>query len=207
MTVVYVIAHTQATHHIENRVGGWFDSELTERGHEQAHATAVAMASIVAGTPAIYSSNLARARQTAQPIADVFESQVIVSAALREIGCGVAEGKPQACLDERIKYPPQDQSRLDHQIIEGAETRRAAAARIRRFIDRLIQTAPEQAIVVTHGFAATFVLAAWIGMPVEATAFVGFDVSPGSITTLEHDARWGNRIVAKLNDTTHLPGL
>ncbi len=206
VTTVYVIPHTEATHHVEDRVGGWFDSKLTEKGREQANATASAVARIVAGTPTIYSSDLVRARQTAQPIAEIFDSQVIVCPDLREIGCGVAEGKTQAWLDERIVYPPQDQSRLDHLIIEGAETRRTAATRIRRFVDQLIETAPIEAVVVTHGFAATFVLAAWIGIPVEATAFVGFDVSPGGITTLEFDEQWGNRLIANLDDTAHLSG-
>ena len=132
MTTVYVVPHTEATHHIENRVGGWFNSELTERGQAQAQATASALKKLVAGTPVIFSSDLVRATQTAQPIADTFASDCIVTPDLREIGCGIAEGKPQTWLNERISYPPRDQSRIDHQIIEGAETRRTAATRIQR---------------------------------------------------------------------------
>jgi len=204
MTTVYVVPHTEATHHVESRVGGWFNSELTETGRIQAHATANALKKIVANKAVVYSSDLERATQTAQPIAEMLGSDVVVTPDLREISCGTAEGKSQAWLDERIAYPPRDQSRIDHQIIEGAETRRTAATRIQRFVDELIEQAPAQAVVVTHGFAATFVVAAWIGMPVPATAFVGFDVSPGSITVLEIDELWGNRQVLRLNDTTHL---
>jgi broad specificity phosphatase PhoE len=29
---IYVVTHPEATHHIEDRVGGWFDSELTRKG-------------------------------------------------------------------------------------------------------------------------------------------------------------------------------
>jgi broad specificity phosphatase PhoE len=204
VTTVYLIPHTEATHHIERRVGGWYDSDLTERGRTQAQATASALKKIVAEMPVIFSSDLARATQTAQPIADSFGSDFVVTPDLREIGCGIAEGKPQAWLNERISYPPQDQSRIDHKIIEGAETRRTAATRIQRFVNQLIEQAPRQAVVVTHGFASTFVVAAWIGMPIQATAFVDFEVSPGGITTLELDEQWGNRLVSRLNDTTHL---
>ena len=204
MTTIYVIPHTEATHHVEGLVGGWFDSELTDRGRNQAWATANAVKDLAANVATIYSSDLARATQTAEPIGEVLGAEVIVTPDLREIGCGIAEGKPQRWLDERISYPPHNPSRIDHQIIEGAETRRVAATRIHRFVTALIKQAPAQAVVVTHGFAATFVLAAWIGMPVEATAFVNFDVSPGGITTLEIDEPWGNRLVSRLNDTTHL---
>nr|NLU59076.1 histidine phosphatase family protein [Pseudomonas sp. BIGb0427] len=36
----YIVTHGQAQHHIDNRVGGWFDSRLTPKGIEQAQALA-----------------------------------------------------------------------------------------------------------------------------------------------------------------------
>lgn len=32
MKKLYVVTHTEATHHVENKVGGWFNSDLTEKG-------------------------------------------------------------------------------------------------------------------------------------------------------------------------------
>ena len=32
MTRVFLVTHTEATHHVDGLVGGWFDSELTARG-------------------------------------------------------------------------------------------------------------------------------------------------------------------------------
>ncbi len=29
MRRIYVITHPEATHHVENRVGGWYDSDLS----------------------------------------------------------------------------------------------------------------------------------------------------------------------------------
>lgn len=29
MRTVFVVTHPEATHHVEDRVGGWFDSQLT----------------------------------------------------------------------------------------------------------------------------------------------------------------------------------
>lgn len=207
MKTVYVVPHTEATHHVEDLVGGWYDTELTQRGHAQARATAAAISRVARGRPRIYASDLKRAVQTAQPIARAFDAELTVTPALREIGCGIAEGKPQAWLDERINYPPTDQSRLDHVIIEGAETRRAVAERVYGFVDRLMTDDATQAVVATHGVAATFVIAAWLGMPMDAAAFVSFDVSPGGITRLEFSGQWGDRQITTLDDTAHLAGL
>ncbi len=59
-------------------------------------------------------------------------------------------------------------------------------------------------VVVTHGFAATFVVAAWIGMPVPAAGHVAFPVASGSITTLVEDGFFHNRAVVSVGDVSHL---
>ena len=37
---IYLVTHPEATHHTDGLVGGWFDSDLTTRGVEQAGAIA-----------------------------------------------------------------------------------------------------------------------------------------------------------------------
>ncbi len=203
MTTVYLVTHTESTHHLDDLVGGWFDSELTERGQRQAQAVAAALAQRCPRA-LVYSSDLARATQTAAPIAAAYSVPVSMSADLRELSCGIAEGRPQSWLDARIQFPPGDASRIDHRIIEGAESRRDVAVRTARFVSGLLDPAPDTAVVVTHGFAASFVVAAWLGMPTEAAAYVEFEFSPGGITTLEMHKPWGNRTLSALNDTWHL---
>ena len=204
MRTVYVIPHAEATHHVDGLVGGWLDTPLTQHGQLQAQAAATAIQNLVAEPTSVYASDLTRAVQTAQPIVDALGSELITTPDLREIGCGIAEGKPQAWLDARIAPPPQDASRLDHVIIEGAETRRSIAQRINRFVEHLTLDEVPNGVVVTHGFAASFVLAAWIGMPANAMGLVSFDVSAGGITRLDWDPQWGNRQITTLDDTTHL---
>lgn len=104
--MLYVIAHAEATHHVERRVGGWYDSELTARGHAQARRTGAVLHSRISGEPLIYSSDLKRASQTAADIAEVFGIDFEASSDLRELSCGVAEGKSSdwnrsiVCLNE-----------------------------------------------------------------------------------------------------------
>ncbi|MEM7349300.1 MAG: histidine phosphatase family protein [Acidobacteriota bacterium] len=200
MAKLYAITHTEATHHVERRVGGWYDSELTQSGHEHAERIAEALLARLDDPPHLYSSDLKRAEQTANPIADAFNTTARLDGDLREVGCGVAEGKASGWLDERIVFPPRDGERLDHKICEGAETRRTAATRIYRFMDRLLAAEHDSAIVVTHGFAVTFVISAWLGIPIEGLGHIVYRADPGSITTLDLDIRWGSRRLVNLNE-------
>ncbi|WP_279627867.1 histidine phosphatase family protein [Cellulosimicrobium cellulans] len=95
--------------------------------------------------------------------------------------------------------------RLRHDVgVTGAETRLDVALRVYAATTDLLRRAADHQVVVTHGFAATFVVAAWIGMPVEAAGSVTFPVASGSITTLREDGFFHNRGVLSVGDVAHL---
>ena len=100
MKNVYVVTHPEATHHVDHLVGGWFDSDLTDRG--VAHAEAIAEARVGRlpdGAPVeVYSSNLLRARRTAEIVAKRLGVGLSVDPDLREKSYGEAGGRPQAWL-------------------------------------------------------------------------------------------------------------
>lgn len=205
MTRIYILPHTEATHHVDGLVGGWFDSDLTARGREQARRVAETLQQRVNEPVRIFSSDLRRALQTAEPIASAFAARVEATADLRELSCGIAEGQPRAVFDARIAPPPLHGNRLDHRIFEGAETRREGATRASRFVESTLANSTAPAIVVTHGGMLTYLLTAWLGMPIDSAGRARFWTSPGSITTLEVDA-WGDRVVVQFSDTAHLSG-
>ncbi|MFK4771458.1 histidine phosphatase family protein [Rhizobium sp. ZW T2_16] len=163
------------------------------------------MADLIAGTsPEIFSSDLLRASQTAAIIADRLDCPVEATSDLRELSYGSAGGMRQACLDARQIPPPHD-DRLDHRGgIEDGETRREIAERVYRAMDRIVSRPCETQIIVTHGFALTFVIAAWIGMPIASVGHVSFPAKSGSITHLQQDDYWRSRAVLNLADTSHL---
>jgi probable phosphoglycerate mutase len=203
---IYVVAHTQSQHHVDGLVGGWYDSALTDFGRRQADVLASRIAELVGDRPVeIYSSDLLRAAQTAEPIAARLGAPVAHWSDLRERSYGVAGGKPDAWLDGRVVFAGKDGDRLDHRDgIEGAETRREVLTRIYRAMDRIVESPCETQVVVTHGFAMTFVVAAWIRMPLDSAGWVNFRSNAGGITHLREDDELFNRYVMSLNDRTHL---
>ncbi|WP_246490625.1 phosphoglycerate mutase family protein [Brevibacterium oceani] len=58
---LYLVTHPESRHHVEGRVGGWFDSSLTERGRSQARAIAAELRRRIPAASAEVRSRLARA--------------------------------------------------------------------------------------------------------------------------------------------------
>jgi probable phosphoglycerate mutase len=201
---IFVVTHPESEHHVQGLVGGWYDSHLTEKGKAAAQAIARRLkAEVSDGQVSIYSSDLARAMETAAPIGEQLGQVVHAMRQLRELSYGAAEGKPQGWLDERFVPAPQD-SRLDHASCEGAETKRSFVTRIFEAMAVITQDLAETKIIVTHGYAMTFVVAAWIRMPLEATGYINVRASPGGVTRLQEDDYLQNRTLRYVNDTSHL---
>lgn len=202
---IFVVTHPEATHHVDDRVGGWFDSELTERGRDQASLIATALSGQVDAGARLYSSDLRRTAQTAAVIADRLQLDLRLLRELREKTYGEGDGRPDAWFRERFRPPPATGERLEHdEGLPGAETKAAWARRVYAGMDTILADASAQKVVVTHGGSATLVVAHWIGMPLDSLSRVSFAVEPGSITRLVEDDYFHNRVVAVLNDTGHL---
>ena len=207
MKNVYVVTHPEATHHVDHLVGGWFDSDLTDRGVAHAEAIAEALVGrLPDGAPVeVYSSNLLRARRTAEIVAKRLGVGLSVDPDLREKSYGEAGGRPQAWLDERFTPPPEVGERMRHdEGVGGAETKWELAVRAYAAMERIQGSAVENQVVVAHRGTATFLLAAWIGMPIEAAGLVNFRFSSGGISLLRKDDFFHNHQITQLNDVTHL---
>ncbi|WP_414944756.1 histidine phosphatase family protein [Amycolatopsis sp. cmx-11-32] len=199
MRTVYVVTHPESTHHLDRLVGGWYDSELTPEGERAAVAIAESLHAKVPEDVELYTSDLRRAARTAEVIGERLGVTPIPDRRLREKSYGEAGGKPQEWLDSRFVPPPATGERLGHdEGIPGAETKGAMAARVYAAMDSILESDSEHQIVVTHGGALTFVIAAWIRMPLESAGYVDFRGSPGSVTVLREDDYFHNRQVVSL---------
>ena len=100
MTTILLVRHGETDWNLEHRVQGHTDRPLNETGREQANA----LAELLADEPldAIYSSDLARARQTAAAIAARHGLEVIELRELREKDFGTWEGLTGAEIQARF---------------------------------------------------------------------------------------------------------
>ncbi|WP_205327305.1 histidine phosphatase family protein [Glycomyces sp. YM15] len=208
MRTLHVVTHPQATHHVEGRVGGWHDSDLTPAGVEAAGRIAEALRAAVPSESQVelYSSDLQRTSQTADVIGKRFGLEPVLDARLRESSFGEAEGHPQSRWDELFTPPPVEGDRMGHFPVPGSESRTQVAQRVYAIMDEITRSPCEHQIIVTHGFAFTFVVAAWIRMPIETLGYALFKARSGSITTLHEDDRYRGRLVLRLAATEHLDG-
>lgn len=205
MQNIYVVTHTQSQHHVDGLVGGWHDTGLTDFGQIQAEAVAKRLKPLVMhSTVWLISSDLMRAVETAKIIEEAVRGPLFLDMGFRENSYGVADGKAQTWLDERIKAAPNN-NRLDHIVVVGAESKRTFVERIYASMSQL--PSEPDIILITHGYALTFVIASWIGMRVEDAGYVNFPATPGGITHLQKGGFFQNKAVKYINDTSHLPDL
>ncbi|OAV60582.1 histidine phosphatase family protein [Enteractinococcus helveticum] len=206
MTTIYVVTHPQATHHTEGLVGDWYDSVLTDRGLRHAQQIAVELSRRLAARPEssvrLVSSDLIRARQTADAITEIFDLPVTLDERLREQHHGAAEGQPVGA--HPYNPVPRTGDRMHFVSGPGMESRAVWAQRVYAAMTDIYHDPADTTIVVTHGGSLTYVIASWIGIPFEAADRVKFQASPGSLTVLHDDDINGDHVVAELNSTDHL---
>ncbi|WP_289020342.1 histidine phosphatase family protein [uncultured Ornithinimicrobium sp.] len=94
---------------------------------------------------------------------------------------------------------------IDHdEGIPGSETKLKFATRIYRAMEAITGRDCEHQVVATHGGALTFVVAAWIRMPIAEAGYAAFRSTSGGITHLREDDFFHNQQVVSLNSVEHL---
>lgn len=93
MKKIITVQHTQSVHHTNGMVGSWTDWDLTELGRIQADHIGKKLRDELAGKDVVvYSSDLKRAKQTAEEITKYLGVEPILRQELRERNLGnVAE--------------------------------------------------------------------------------------------------------------------
>jgi probable phosphoglycerate mutase len=199
---VILVRHAESEHHIKRLSGGWTDTPITERGHEQAHLVAQRLKTELGDTPVrLYTSDLLRTRNTAQHIADTFDVVPTADERLREFNNGEAAGLTIEEMERLFPGPPPPWG-LDHRQWPSGETWREFFHRAGNFVDSFDFDGPLP-IVVTHGGTLLVLVARWLGLPPDLMKAVGFHAYVTSITLLKWPDH-GLREVERLNDVSHL---
>ncbi len=123
VTRLFLIRHGQSAGNAEGRFGGHGPTPLSELGRKQAETTARSLAK--EGINAIFSSDLLRAVQTAEPLSKLIDVPIIQTPNFRERNVGVLEG---LTFDESRESHPQDYyalvNRNVHHVITNGESYR-----------------------------------------------------------------------------------
>ena len=183
---IHLVRHGQSTWNVEGRLQGQIaHPELTPLGRAQAGEAAAVVRKRCAGHgPAVrlLSSDLVRAAQTADVIAQRLAVPVELEPALREQGLGRLEGR----LTRELTGEPTPEG-VDVTEVRwgGGESIEDVHDRLGRLFTRVLPSAEGDLVLVTHGDTLRVAIAWLLG---RSHREVDWDPAPnGSVTTLEVD--------------------
>jgi broad specificity phosphatase PhoE len=206
-THVLLIRHGQSRGNAEGRFGGHTDTPLSARGRRQAEALAKALAR--EKFSAIYSSDLKRAVQTAEPLARVTRGKLITSDAFRERSVGVMEG---LTFEEAAAQYPEQYAALLHRDFEhvllGGESYRQTLDRASRKLDEIIEKHRGSRIAVFTHTGAICILCLHLMGALDSPELKPVWIATANCGISRFDLRDDGFVrVLALNDTRHLSGI
>lgn len=156
MRKIITIQHTQSEQHINKMIGSLGNWVLTELGIKQAHNIGKHLAEeFINQKFVIYSSDLPRAKQTAEIVSSYFNITPIFAAALREFDLGEANGKLKEWARNNQQCPVW-QGTIDwaKSVYEkpfiGAEFKVDVWNRLSKFLNKILTETDENIVIVSH---------------------------------------------------------
>lgn len=199
-TRILFIRHGETVWNREGRCQGASDIPLSEVGREQAEALAGALSR--EPVSAIYSSDLVRARQTADAIAARHQLPVLTDARLRELNQGELEGQSlKEMLADRPELLRQWLDRPADVCMPGGESMRSMQARAGRAVDEIVGRHPDQTVIVIgHGLCTRALICRLLNLDLDRFRVLRLDNA--AISEVEINSR--GAVLLRVNDTHHL---
>lgn len=204
ITKLYLVRHGQSPGNAEGRFGGHSPTPLSTLGVKQADAAAQALQK--EGITAIYSSDLLRAVQTAEPLSRLIDVPVVPNSAFRERNVGVLEG---LTFDEsKAAYPDDFYALVNrdlNRVITNGESYRQLLERSTDELWKILNSHIGERVAI---FSHTGVIC-YLTLHLMGAIHRGTKTTPWLITSncginrFEIRSRRNIRVVA-LNDTRHL---
>ena len=148
----------------------------------------------------IYSSDLKRAKQTADAIAAYLNTEPILRTELRERDLGRCCGKSVQWLRENMEGP---EKTVDDRLFSDGESRRDAWNRLKPFYEEIMAGEDELIILVSHGDLLSSWTAMFLGFQVEDFYRVDIHGPAGSVSHMfvEDD---GKHKIRHINDMSYI---
>lgn len=201
MKTIITIQHTQSVHHTNGMVGSWTDWELSELGVAQAEKIGEKLKTELSGRSFVmYSSDLLRAKQTAEHVGKHLGLTPILKKELRERNLGKCCGKSVQWLRENQE---QQEKTIDDRLFSDAESRRDEWNRLKPFFDEIMANDEENIILVSHGDLLSVFSAMFLGLGVESmNTCEMFGLSGGVSYMFVNDE--GKRFMKRVSDMSYV---
>jgi broad specificity phosphatase PhoE len=183
---VFLVRHGATDWNLQGRCQGATDLDLNEIGIRQAKQIAAALKNET--IHGIYSSNLKRARQTAQFFSLHHQLPVQIETDVRELDHGELEGLTFAEIKENYSQFIQCWRTEPAEIqVPGGERLADVARRAWNGLNRIAQrhAAEEAVVVVSHNFPILGIICQITG--IHLNNYRTFHLDPCGVTRLDHD--------------------
>lgn len=204
ITKLFLIRHGQSAGNAEGRFGGHSPTPLSTLGVKQADSAAQALQK--EGITAIYSSDLLRAVQTAEPLSRLIDVPIVPTSAFRERHVGVLEG---LTFDESKAAYPADfyalvNRNLNHVITDGESYRQLLDRSTEELWKILKSNIGGRVAIFSHTGVICYLTLHLMGAIHRGTKTTPWLITSNcGINRFEIRSRRNVRVVA-LNDTRHL---
>ncbi len=205
-TNVLLIRHGQSKGNAERRFGGHTATPLSSRGRNQAQKTAHTLKS--ESLTAIYSSDLARAMETAEPLSKLTGLPIHATTAFRERSVGIMEG---LTFEEAAQQHPEQYAALlrrdFEQVLTGGESYRQLLDRARQKLDQIIEENRGGKIALFSHTGTICILALHLMGALDAPELKPVWISSANCGITRFELREDGFVrVLAVNDTSHLSG-
>ena len=195
---VYLVRHGETHSNNKRIIQGQANTELNDIGIQQAKN----LASILKDKKIkkIYSSDLKRAKKTAEIINEQLKVQLITTELLRELDMGNWEGKPISEIqkitdfEKWMVYPTQlDETRGGERLID-------LRYRIEKFMNS-VKNEEDDVLIVTHGIALTTFILSILNASMDN--IWKLRVNNASLSIIRYLKDFDSWIIEKFNDYNH----
>lgn len=201
MKNIITIQHTQSIHHTNGMVGSWTDWDLSEVGIQQANNIGKNLSNQLSDNNyVLYSSDLLRAKHTAEIIGRYLQVEPIFIAKLRERNLGKCVGKSVQWLRDNIEV---QEKTIDDKMFSDAESRRDEWNRLLPFFNELMMNKYENIIIVSHGDLLSVFNTMWLGMDIEMLNRSELFGLAGGVSFMQETAD-GKRLIKRMSDMSYI---
>ncbi len=198
MINLYLIRHGRQNSTLCN-----VDVELSDIGRTQAELLRDRLMNYP--IDAVYSSQLIRAKQTAEIINQAKKLPIVIREELQEISFGLLTGMTEQYINEHYREFKDEQYKLLEDIpYPGGENGTSVYERAMPVIQEILQSGKQNIAIVTHGGVIRVLLAALFGKNQAKRFLFGVSLENTGITQLIYNPKVDRFYLERFNDQAHL---